>query len=70
MKKKSNQNATRAALSDLQVYRDYERAFTQGTGLPLRRQGPDMLNLIRFTKAPEHPGRPHPGWPHSAAGRT
>ena len=42
-------------LSASQVYRDYERAFTQGTGLPLRLQGPDMLNLIRFTKAQENP---------------
>ena len=37
-------------LSESQVYRDYERAFTQGTGLPLRLQGPDMLNLVRFAK--------------------
>ncbi len=55
MKKKSNQNATLAALSDSQVYRDYERAFTQGTGLPLRLQGPEMLNLIRHPKKQENP---------------
>ena len=55
MKKKSNQNATLAALSDSQVYRDYERAFTQGTGLPLRLQGPEMLNLIRHSKKQENP---------------
>ncbi len=42
-------------LSASQVYRDYERAFTQGTGLPLRLQGPDMLHLIRFTKGQENP---------------
>ena len=42
-------------LSESQVYRDYERAFTQGTGLPLRLQGPDMLNLVRFSKTQENP---------------
>ncbi len=55
MKKKSAPNATLVALSESQVYRDYERAFTQGTGLPLRLQGPDMLSLVRFTKAQENP---------------
>ena len=44
-----------ATLTDSQVYRDYERAFTQGTGLPLRLQAPDMLNLVRFTSAQENP---------------
>ena len=42
-------------LSASQMYRDYERAFTQGTGLPLRLQGPDMLKLIRYTKKQENP---------------
>ena len=51
---KSSQR-TLEALSESQVYRDYERAFTQGTGLPLRLQGPDMLQLVRFTKAQENP---------------
>ena len=46
---------TLEVLSASQVYRDYERAFTQGTGLPLRLQGPDMLSLVRFTKAQENP---------------
>ena len=55
MKKKSAPNATLVALTESQVYRDYERAFTQGTGLPLRLQGPDMLRLVRFTKAQENP---------------
>ena len=27
------------------MYRDYEEAFTDGTGLPLRLHGPDMLNV-------------------------
>ena len=42
-------------LSASQMYRDYERAFTQGTGLPLRLQGPDMLNLVRYAKKQENP---------------
>ena len=55
MKKNPNANATLAALSDSQVYRDYQRAFTEGTGLPLRLQGPDMLNLIHHPKKQENP---------------
>ena len=42
-------------LSASQMYRDYERAFTQGTGLPLRLQGPDPLNLVRYAKKQENP---------------
>ena len=42
-------------LSASQMYRDYERAFTRGTGLPLRLQGPDMLKLIRYAKKQENP---------------
>jgi len=42
-------------LSESQMYRDYERAFTQGTGLPLRLQAPDMLKLIRYAKKQENP---------------
>ena len=32
-----------SALSESQVYRDYERAFTHGTGLPLRLSGPELM---------------------------
>ena len=42
-------------LSASQMYRDYERAFTQGTGLPLRLQEPELLKLIRYTKKQENP---------------
>jgi AraC-like DNA-binding protein len=42
-------------LSESQVYRDYERAFTQGTGLPLRLQGPTLLNVVRYAKTQENP---------------
>lgn len=42
-------------LSGSQMYRDYERAFTQGTGLPLRLHGPDMLSVIHYSKEQENP---------------
>ena len=42
-------------LTASRMYQDYARAFTQATGLPLRMQGPDRLNLVRFTKAQENP---------------
>ena len=42
-------------LSNSQMYRDYERAFTTGTGLPLRLQGPDMLRVVRYAKKQENP---------------
>lgn len=43
------------ALTESEVYRDYERAFTQGTGLPLRLQGPELLKLVRYAKKQENP---------------
>ena len=42
-------------LSRSQMYRDYERAFTQGTGLPLRLQAPAPLNAVHYTKGRENP---------------
>ena len=42
-------------LSASQMYRDYEQAFTKGTGLPLRLQAPEMLNLVRYAKKQENP---------------
>ena len=42
-------------LSASQMYRDYERAFTQGTGLPLRLQGPGLLHAVRYAKRQENP---------------
>ena len=51
---KSSQR-TLEVLSESQVYRDYERAFTQGTGLPLTLHGPDMLSVIRYPKKQENP---------------
>ena len=46
---------TLEVLSESQVYRDYERAFTQGTGLPLRLHGPEMLNVVHYPKKQENP---------------
>ena len=51
---KSSQR-TLEVLSQSQVYHDYERAFTQGTGLPLRLLRPDMLSVIRYAKEQENP---------------
>ena len=46
---------TLEVLSESQMYRDYERAFTEGTGLPLRLQGPGLLHVVRYTKKQENP---------------
>lgn len=42
-------------LSESQIYRDYERAFTSGTGLPLMLHAPDMLHVIRYAQGKENP---------------
>jgi AraC-like DNA-binding protein/ligand-binding sensor protein len=42
-------------LSESQMYRDYERAFTEGIGLPLRLHGSDMRSVIRYAKGQENP---------------
>jgi AraC-like DNA-binding protein len=44
-----------ARLSKSQIYRDYERAFTSGTGLPLTLRSPDALHVIRFARRQENP---------------
>ena len=46
---------TLQVLSESEMYHDYERAFTEGTGLPLRLHGPDMLNIVRYAKKQENP---------------
>ena len=46
---------TLEVLSESQVYRDYERAFTQGTGLPLRLQAPTLLNVGRYATKQDNP---------------
>ncbi len=51
---KSSQR-TLEVLSESQMYRDYERAFTEGTGLPLRLQGPRLLHVVRYARKQENP---------------
>lgn len=42
-------------LSESQIYRDYEQAFTRGTGLPLALHSPDMLHMVRYAHRQENP---------------
>jgi AraC-like DNA-binding protein len=42
-------------LTESQMYRDYELAFTAGTGLPLSLNLPEMLTLLRHTRKAENP---------------
>ena len=43
------------ALSESQIYRDFERAFTRGTGLPLSLHAPEMLNVVKYARRKENP---------------
>jgi len=43
------------ALSRSQIYLDYQRAFTRGTGLPLALHAPAMIRLARYAKQQENP---------------
>ena len=54
----TNRNRALAVMRESKVYRDCECAFTQGTGLPLRLQGPEVLNLVRQKQAGESILRP------------
>src|SRR5215213_4695633 len=42
-------------LTQSQMYRDYELAFTAGTGLPLSLNLPEMLTLLRHARKEENP---------------
>ena len=44
-----------SALSESKMYRDYERAFTRGTGLPLRLHEPEMMKVIHYDRNQENP---------------
>lgn len=44
-----------SALTESQMYRDYERAFTRGTGLPLSLNAPEMLEMIQYDRKQENP---------------
>jgi AraC-like DNA-binding protein/ligand-binding sensor protein len=48
-------DASLSAISDSQMYRDYERAFTEGTGLPLRLHSPDSTRVIHYGRKHESP---------------
>ena len=51
----SSDNPLLEKLSKSQIYRDYERAFTSGTGLPLTLRSPDALHVIRHARRQENP---------------
>ena len=51
---KSSQR-TLEVLSASPMYRHYALAFTQGTGLPLRLQGPGLLHVVRYARRQENP---------------
>jgi AraC-like DNA-binding protein/ligand-binding sensor protein len=55
MSKKSPADPFLARLSKSQIYRDYDRAFTSGTGLQLALQAPDMLHLVRYARRQQNP---------------
>ena len=55
MKKKAAHDPVLARLSKSAIYRDYELAFTSGTGLPLTLHAPDMLRAVRHARRQENP---------------
>ena len=44
-----------SALSQSQIYCDYERACTHGTGLPLQLRSPDMMRVVQYARKQENP---------------
>ncbi len=42
-------------MSRSQIYREYQRAFTEGTGLPLAVQEPDQFHLVRHKRSAANP---------------
>jgi len=55
MRRKSSSWSVQGALSESQIYRDFERAFTRGTGLPLSLHAPEMLNVVKYARRKENP---------------
>ncbi len=56
MKDHAESNArTLLRFSESEMYHDYERAFTEGTGLPLLLHRPDMLHMVRYAKKQQNP---------------
>lgn len=54
------------ALSRSQIFLDYQRAFTGGTGLPLALHGTEMLGLVRYRADQENPFCSLMGMTHKA----
>lgn len=44
-----------STLSESDIYRDYERAFTRGTKLPLRLHEPEMMQVVRYARGQQNP---------------
>lgn len=42
-------------MSESDMYHDYERAFTEGTGLPLVLHRPEMLEMVRYSGRQQNP---------------
>ncbi|MEO6739920.1 MAG: PocR ligand-binding domain-containing protein, partial [Chthoniobacteraceae bacterium] len=56
MKDHAESNArTLQVLSESEMYQDYQRAFTEGTGLPLSLHRPEMLQMVHYAKKNENP---------------
>ncbi len=55
MRRKSSSRSAQEVLSESQIYRDFERAFTRGTGLPLNLHAPEMLSVIHYARRQENP---------------
>lgn len=56
MKDHAESNArTLQVLSESEMYQDYERAFTEGTGLPLSLHRPEMLHAVHYDRKHENP---------------
>jgi ligand-binding sensor protein len=43
------------AIARSQIFLDYQRAFVEGTGLPLSLHGPQMMKLVRYPKRHANP---------------
>ena len=53
--KQTPNQRTLQTLSGSDMYQDYERAFTEGTGLPLSLHGPEMLTVVQYARKKQNP---------------
>src|SRR6266566_6270440 len=58
VRRKSSSWSVQGAIAKSQIYRDFERAFTRGTGLPLSLHAPEMLNHETITILPAGYSKP------------